>query len=301
MFNTPILFITHSNPKVTKKTFEQILKIKPSKLYVFSDGYYNLSNDKINEIIEVRNLINSFSKKCHIKKKFQKKNLGIKLAVKKAIDWFFINENKGIILEYDCYPKLYFFEFCEIFLKKHYNDLDIYSITGSNYYKNTTKIKHDIFFSSFTNPWGWATWRRSWKLYKNKISNYDLHKIVTKIKNTYDFPYRNFLIKNYQAHSKNKNSSSWSFNFNYDQILNNKLTIVPKKNLIKNIGFKEQSANTSFLHSFFFGKQLLSNFKVKDLPKIKEINYEIDNYILKVCYLYMNLTIIFRRIINIFK
>ena len=106
MFKTPILFITHSNPQVTKKTLEQIIKIKPSKLYVFSDGYYNLSNDKINEIIEVRNLINSLKNKYPIKKKFLKRNLGIKLAVKKAIDWFFTYENKTYKckLEKPCQP-----------------------------------------------------------------------------------------------------------------------------------------------------------------------------------------------------
>ena len=301
MFKTPILFITHSNPQVTKKTLEQIIKIKPSKLYFFSDGYYNLSNDKINEIIEVRNLINSLKNKYPIKKKFLKRNLGIKLAVKKAIDWFFTYENKGIILEYDCYPKLYFFKYCEIFLKKYYNDPDIFSISGSNYYKSKKNIKHDILYSSFTNPWGWATWKRSWRLYKNKINDHDLCKIITKIKNTYNFPYRNFLIKNYQAINKNLNNSTWSFNFNYYQIINNKMTIIPKKNLIKNIGFFKQSANSSLNPNFFFGKQLLYNFKIRNLPKIKKINYKMDNYILKMCYLYMNITIILRRISIIFK
>ena len=46
---------------------------------------------------------------CEVKTLFRDKNLGCKYAVSSAIDWFFENEEMGIILEDDCLPSQSFF------------------------------------------------------------------------------------------------------------------------------------------------------------------------------------------------
>ena len=72
-FNTPILFLTYRNHKVTKKVFDQIKKVKPSKLYIASDGY-PLNNNKIrDEIDTTRKIFNQIDWKCDVKKKIFKK------------------------------------------------------------------------------------------------------------------------------------------------------------------------------------------------------------------------------------
>ena len=130
-FNTPILLLTYRNHKVTKKVFDQIKKVKPSKLYIASDGY-PLNNNKIrDEIDTTRKIFNQIDWKCDVKKKFSKKNLGIKSGVVSAIDWFFDNEDEGIILEYDCLPSTHFFDYCEKLLKHYRFDNQIFSISGN--------------------------------------------------------------------------------------------------------------------------------------------------------------------------
>ena len=286
-FNTPILFLTYRNHKVTKKVFDQIKKVKPSKLYIASDGY-PLNNNKIrDEIDTTRKIFNQIDWKCEVKKKFSKKNLGIKSGVVSAIDWFFDNEDEGIILEYDCLPSTHFFDYCEKLLKHYRFDNQIFSISGNNLLESEIYLDCDVYFSSLTPIWGWATWKRSWKLYKRNIQKKDIDLIIKKIKKTYSFPYRIFLENNYKAVYKKSNLTTWSFNFMFDQILNSKKCVVPKKNLIKNIGFGNKATNAK-LDSKIYGPQKLRKFNLTKFPDSSmKINFHADNIFLKKCFLYM--------------
>ena len=39
MFNTPILFLTYKRPQETNNILNILLRINPSKLYIFQDGF----------------------------------------------------------------------------------------------------------------------------------------------------------------------------------------------------------------------------------------------------------------------
>ena len=59
---------------------------------------------------------------CKVHLKFNNKNLGCKKSVINAINWFFENEESGIILEEDCIPNESFFYFCAALLDKYKNN-----------------------------------------------------------------------------------------------------------------------------------------------------------------------------------
>ena len=96
---------------------------------------------------------------------FQNNNLGCKKGCLTAINWFFENEEKGIILEDDCLPHLDFFNFCEILLDRYFNDDRVSFITGDNFQDGNLRGDASYYFSKYINLWGWATWRRSWIKY----------------------------------------------------------------------------------------------------------------------------------------
>ena len=107
-FKTPILFLVFNRPNSTNKVFKKIKEIKPKKLYVACDGPRHNHNEK--EIVnQVRDIATNITWDCDLITLFRNQNLGCKNAVSSAIDWFFENEDKGIILEDDCLPNL----FCE--------------------------------------------------------------------------------------------------------------------------------------------------------------------------------------------
>ncbi len=174
MLNTPILFIIFNRPNHTKTVFNKIRSIKPSNLYIASDGPRNN-----NELLIVDNLrkeiINQIDWSCNIKTLFRKKNLGCKIAVSSAIDWFFENVENGIIIEDDVLLDESFFYFAEELLDYYENDLRIWQISATNFLKHgfVRDVSYSYYFSFYGSIWGWATWKNRWKYYDRNIKLYD--------------------------------------------------------------------------------------------------------------------------------
>jgi hypothetical protein len=110
--STPLLFLVFNRLDTTKKVFEEIRRAKPNKLYVAADGPRNdQEKDKTDAVRKY--ILENIDWKCKVKTLFREKNLGCKYAVSGAIDWFFNNEEMGMILEDDCLPSQSFFRFCQ--------------------------------------------------------------------------------------------------------------------------------------------------------------------------------------------
>ena len=114
----------------------------------------------------------SNSSKCIVKDYKITDGLGIGLVLELSNgdkEWFFENEEEGIILEDDCYPSQSFFWFCEELLTLYKYDMRVWNIGGFK----PSFLKGDSFsynFSRFTHFWGWASWADRWKHYDVTIS-----------------------------------------------------------------------------------------------------------------------------------
>ena len=106
-FSTPILLLTWRREESLKFIINKLREINAKKIYVSSDGFRNGANKNkdIDEIISTRELLlKEIDWPCNVKFNFNYSNLGCKVAVSSAIDWFFDKEISGIILEEDCIP-----------------------------------------------------------------------------------------------------------------------------------------------------------------------------------------------------
>ena len=240
---TPVLFLVFNRPNETGQVFRKIRKAKPPKLYVAVDGP-RLAVEGENETIEkVREIATNVDWSCEVKTLFRDKNLGCKYAVSEAIDWFFENEEQGIILEDDCLPSHSFFKFCEDLLDKYKNNSQVGMISGCNL-TNYTKTDQSYFFS-YGGIWGWATWKRAWKDYDvemKKWKNMNSRKIIKSFINN-DKIYEMFK-KNYDK-VFNGDIDTWDYQWQFTRLLNKSLTATPCKNLVSNIGFNEKATHTS--------------------------------------------------------
>ncbi|MCJ7638099.1 MAG: glycosyltransferase family 2 protein, partial [Nitrososphaeraceae archaeon] len=245
-FLTPILFLVFNRPENTRIVFNEIKKIKPQKLYIAADGpRENNLNDKIN-CLEVRRIIDEqIDWNCEVKKLFRDDNLGCKLAVSEAISWFFENEEHGIILEDDCLPDQTFFWFCEELLNKYENDKRVMMISGMNYaVDNLSGIPESYFFSNYYTIWGWATWRRAWKLYDIEMKNWEIIKDSGFISSIYNNKKLENFIKSILQEAYENKTNTWDIQWFYTCLINNGLTAMPKINLISNIGVEGVHANS---------------------------------------------------------
>ena len=245
-FKTPILFIVFNRPDTTSRVFDEIRKIKPSKLYIVADGP---RIDKIGEkerCEEVRNIIDKVDWDCEVFKNYSDINLGCKKRVSSGIDWFFENVEEGIILEDDCLPSQSFFYYCQELLEKYKDNDQIAVISGNNF--NLKKIgEGDYYFSRIPHIWGWATWRRSWKNYDINMHNYPSFRKEKNINKIWS----NKRIQKYWTYIFDEvyknNISTWDYQLSFSVFLNNKLCICPNTNLVSNIGFGESFTNTLIL------------------------------------------------------
>ena len=172
--NSSVLFLIFNRPDKTLRVFNEIKKVKPSKIYISADGpRYNNESDliKCEQSLQILDLIDW---NCEVKTLINERNLGCKIAVSNAITWFFDNEEQGIILEDDCLPCESFFKFCDELLLKYQFDNRVGHISGTNFQNGIKRGQKDYYFSRHPIVWGWASWRRVWKNYDINMNNLDL-------------------------------------------------------------------------------------------------------------------------------
>jgi hypothetical protein len=244
-FEIPILFLTFNRLSLTIQTFNQIRKVKPAKLYISSDG----PRDKIesSKVNDVRSYIESqIDWDCKLIKIYHKENLGCKLAVSEAIKTFYDNEEMGIVLEDDCFPSLSFFYYCEELLYFYQDDTRIYSISGYNqqniWFPESTE--GDYFFSKLGNCWGWASWRRCWKDYDIDISDFNEFVYQNGFKNSLGMKLGKIKEKMIRDGVINQKVDSWALQWGYLRHKNSGLTCIPRRSLVKNIGFGDAATHT---------------------------------------------------------
>lgn len=292
----PILLIFFNRPDCLNETFESIRKVKPNKLYLFRDGPRNNNKYDEKKIIECEKIVTNIDWPCRVYKNYQIENLGCGKGPYTAINWIFENEDRAIILEDDCVASKSFFPFCSEMLEKYKDDQRIFLITGCNL-AIEKNISSSYFFGYSGTNWGWATWKRNWK----KI-DYDCSFVSNKeeFESLYNFLYLiqkdkgkkealDFLDTNKRI-TGGKNISYWDVQWQAIRYLNHQLSIIPKKNLITNIGLgplsthakktkipKKEYDEKGKVH-FFYNKRYELEFPLVH-PKYMIQNVEYDSLI----------------------
>ena len=245
----PILILVYNRPDQFKKLILELKKIKLSKVYVSSDGFNEKSIDAVNEVRRIA-LENEWG--CPVEYNFLDKNYGCRDAVYGGINWFFSNEEMGIIIEDDILPSTSFYRYCDELLERYKSDEDIALISGNNFEKNFYEISYKFSDQNF-NIWGWASWRRAWRLYDLYLKDWD--KISTKISILKGLKYNIFKYYKWQKIFNklyDQKINTWDYQLNYMAYRFKLKSIVPAANLCKNIGFDENATNTKTIPLKYF-------------------------------------------------
>ena len=243
--NRPYCFVIFNRPDTTRRVFEQIRAAKPLHLYVAADGARTHKAGEQALCVETLAILNDIDWDCQVETLLHYENLGCREAVSSAIDWFFSNEEEGIILEDDCLPANSFFKFCDELLEKYRNDTRIRHITGCNLQQGAKWGDATYYFSNRTHVWGWASWKRVWKDYDKTLSRYDSQGTKECIKNIYADPLIVESWVNIFNDVKAEKINSWAYPLDFANFFNNGLIIIPNENLISNIGFGAGATHTA--------------------------------------------------------
>ena len=272
-FKTPILYLAFNRLDLVKRTFPEIKKIKPKELYISVDGPRDKREKKKTD--EVRKyILKQIDWDCKVETLFPKSNLGCKVAVSRAIDWFFDNVKMGIVLEDDCLPSQDFFRYCQDLLEKYENDERLASICGTN--PINIRGKESYGFVNTIALWGWASWRRSWKKIYHNEEEY-MKKMESKkyLKETFpNIIERVYFGKKY-IDAINDKVNTWEFPWHLGIFRSGGLNAIPKVNLVENIGIDDGFTNTApnlTDEKFLVLKREKMNFPLRHPGKIRRNN-----------------------------
>ncbi len=252
-FTCPILFLVFNRPDTTKKIFEAIKAISPKILYIAADGpRINIPSDDVS-CNSVRAIIEEgIDWDCEVKTLFRKENLGCGKAVQSALDWFFEQEEFGIILEDDTLPNMDFFEYCSVMLDKYRYNYDIFSINGCSLGYQSNKSEYGI--TNYFNMWGWASWRRSNNLVKIIWKEYLIHKdilndkeliIALRLNTIWGLNNWYLLWQSLFFQTGNSLIDTWDYQWIYTALKTKSKCIRPSNNYIVNIGYGEMATHTT--------------------------------------------------------
>lgn len=238
-FDTPILFLVFNRPVTTNAVFQKIKEVQPKKLYIAADGPRNEGESLKCE--EVKTIFAAIYWDCEVKTLYRDKNLGSGKAVSEAITWFFDQEEQGIILEDDCLPDLSFFNYCSVLLRRYSSNKSVWHISGNNFQNGKIRGRGSYYFSMYNHTWGWATWRDRWEHFKFDALEYNIELLLEPYTDNKE------VAKYFYKHKfrlEKKQVDAWDYQYLFSMWLNKGLSIIPNKNLVRNIGFGGTASNT---------------------------------------------------------
>lgn len=241
-----VLMLVFNRPDVTQKVFEAVRQARPPRLYVAADGARADRPADLETTAQVRAIFNDIDWPCEVHTRFLEQNLGCRMAVSSAIDWFFQQEEQGIVLEDDVLPSPAFFSYCDTMLERYKHDERVFSVVGNNLVEPWYQHPESYFFSKVFFVWGWASWRRAWQHYDVNMASWPkarenkkylsympenwLHRAYWQL--VFDLAYKNQI-------------STWDHQWTYAHWENNAVCVTPTKNLVNNIGFGGEATHTS--------------------------------------------------------
>lgn len=244
---TPIAIIIYKRPNQTKKLLAVLKEAPISNLYVIAEGPKNKTEEKICQ--QTRKLIDEIDWQCTIHKNYSSKNLGLRKRIVSGLNWVFKHTNQAIILEDDCIPNQDFFRFCEEMLDKYATHPRVMSVSGTSCGISSSD---SYAFAKYPLCWGWATWKRAWRLFDLELLKWGGIKKPTWLAEKFPNPILRWYWKNIITLMTTGSINSWAYAWTFAHMVNDAVTIIPGSNLIENTGFDKDATHTKHAPSLTF-------------------------------------------------
>jgi hypothetical protein len=280
----PLLFLVFNRPDTTEQVLKAIRLYRPERLYVACDGPRVDRPGEEDLVGTVQRIISEgVDWPCSLFSLYRDTNLGCKKAVSSALDWFFENEEAGIVLEDDCLPHPDFWRYCNELLVRYAYDERVFMISGNNF-QDGKKVNDDSYYvSALTHIWGWASWRRSWQKVDLELGGYDdwvqqggLQRLFGRGRWTGDWK------RTFERYRQGR-YNTWDYPFLFAAWKHGQYALLPSVNLVSNIGFGHQGA-THTGEDIYFQIGNIPTYSIKfplKHPSDWSLNKSADRYTLE--------------------
>ena len=166
----PVLICGYSRSVEFKNLLDSLVRFGCKKIYINIDG-------GTNELTRVEQLsMKEFIVKTRksspdvlILARQSKKNLGAAVSIISSLDWFFLQEESGLILEDDLELDPGIFQFSDWALSYYESDPKIWIVAGSNFFSDNPNLRGKLHMPNYPVTWGWATWAKKWPSIRKAI------------------------------------------------------------------------------------------------------------------------------------
>lgn len=252
----PVVLFVYNRPWHTRQTLEALKQnelANDSRLYIFSDGPKEYSNDEeLIKIKEVRDLIREEKWCGEVEIIERNENIGLANSVISGVSGVIEKHGRVIVLEDDIVTGKYFLKFMNDGLKAYESEKKVYGISGYQF-SSSTPIKQTTYFLPIMSSWGYATWANRWS--EINFNGKELLELVNSkdLEEKLDFGSLYFfqMLKD-QVAGKN---SSWAVRFYVSMFLKGGLFLYPNKSLLHNIGFDGTGVHSGSSPSLHYKKE----------------------------------------------
>jgi hypothetical protein len=243
--STAVALFLFRRPEQTRSVFERIREARPSRLFLIADGPRRGHEEEARDCERARAVVESVDWPCEVVRDFADENLGLKRRIPSGLDRVFNEVEEAIVLEDDCVPDPSFFGYCEQLLERYRDDERIVHVAGSQLLPDPP-VAASYHFSRYVHIWGWATWRRAWRLFD--VDLVDWHSRPEEEREAW-------LRRTFEADDERRfwryvwncapEIDNWDVQWAYVCLRRGRLSINPNRNLISNVGFGDEATNAT--------------------------------------------------------
>ena len=244
-----------SHTKQTVRALQNNTLARKSELYIFSDGARERVDNK--KIVQVRAYLYSIRGFKNIRIIERKTNFGLANNIISGVSSIVKKYDAVIVLEDDIVTSPYFLKYMNDALMYYKNIDKVACISG--FVDPRLRLK-DQFFLRGADCWGWATWKRGWKVFNPDGKELLRQLQQRRLLRNFDFNgtvYNSSMLNDWIAGKNN----SWAIRWHASVFVENKLTLYPSKSLIRNIGHDGSGVNCVMDKDLQF--QAVSNYPIK--------------------------------------
>lgn len=239
-----VLFIMFNRVAEAERSFAAVKQARPLRLYLSADGPRSHVKGEQGICAEVRARVESMIDwPCEVNTHYGTKNVGCGRFVSEAISRALRTEERLIIVEDDCVAAPDFFLFCDELLAFYAKDERVGMIAGSQFAPGGwNKGGASYSFAWMGQIWGWATWRRAWQRYDFEMKEWPVARKEGWLNAI--FPEQG-LRRYWTARFDEAGSiDSWDYQWTFARWRARQFAIVPRVNLVTNIGFGPRATHT---------------------------------------------------------
>ena len=241
MTYAPITLFVYNRLDHTQRSVDSLkqnLLAQESDLIIFSDASKSeLQATNVRDVRDYIRQINGFKSITIVERET---NYGLAKSIIDGVTKVVNEYGRTIVLEDDLVTSAYFLKYMNEALEKYAEDNRVVSIHG--YVYPVKETLPETFFLPGADCWGWATWRRGWKLF-NPDGQFLLDELRTR-QLISDFDYNGAYAYSKMLEGQiNGSNDSWAVRWYASAFLAGKLTLYPGRSLVHNIGNDNSGTN----------------------------------------------------------